>query len=233
VIRVEVAPTVEEISGLAAAYIATLLGAAIDTRGAGHLAVSGGNTPQPMFEALATLPVAWAAVHIWQVDERDAPAGTAERNLTSLEATLLAKITLPEGHFHPMPVEAADLRAAAGVYSAELAAACGGVLDVVHLGLGDDGHTASWPPGDPVLDDRSSDVDVVGPFHGVVRMTLTPPAVNRARDVLFLVTGPDKADMAARLVAGEPVLPACRVQPDHAVLFAGGGAEAKVEPTAG
>ena len=92
------------------------------------------------------------------------------------------------------------------------------------------GRTASWPPGDPVEDDQARDVDVVGPFHGVVRMTLTPRAVNRARHIIFLVTGSGKADMCARLLAGEPALPACRVRPDKAELFAGGGAEAEVAP---
>jgi 6-phosphogluconolactonase len=227
VIGVTTAPTSAAIAERCAARIATLLGAAIEARGIAHLAVSGGNTPQPMFEALASLPVAWDAVHLWQVDERVAPLGSPERNLTTLQADLVARIPLPDGHLHPMPVEAADVQAGARAYAEELNG-YGGVLDVVHLGLGDDGHTASWPPGDPVVDERRSDVDVVGPFHGVIRMTLTPPAVNRARHILFLVTGPDKADMARRLLAGEQVLPACRVRLDNTELFAGGGAEAEV-----
>jgi 6-phosphogluconolactonase len=232
VIAVETAPTSEAIAAQAAARIAELLADAIAARGVAHLAVSGGNTPEPMFEALAVQPVAWDAVHLWQVDERVAPRGSAERNLASIEGALLSRISLPDDHLHPMPVEADDLRAAAQAYGAELAAFCGGVVDVVHLGLGEDGHTASWPPGDPVVDDENRDVDMVGPFRGVMRMTLTPRLVNRARHIIFLVTGVDKADIAARLLAGEPVLPACRVRLDNTELFAGGGAEAKVASAA-
>jgi 6-phosphogluconolactonase len=229
VTTVETAPSSAAIALRAAERIAGLLGEAIAARGVAHLALSGGNTPQAMFELLASQPVGWEAVHLWQVDERVAPAGSPERNLTSIQADLVSRISLPDDHLHPMPVEAVDLRAAAEAYAAELAAVSGGVLDVVHLGLGDDGHTASWPPGDPVVDD-TRDVDVVGPFHGVIRMTLTPRAVNRARHIIFLVTGSGKANMCARLLTGEPALPACRVRPDKAELFAGGGAEAEVAP---
>ena len=229
-ITVRTAPTSDAIAARAAARIADLLGEAIAARSVAHLALSGGNTPRPMFEALAAQPVAWEAVHLWQVDERVAPSGSPERNLTSIEAALLSRISLPDDHLHPMPVEATDLGAAAEAYATELVAFGGGVLDVVHLGLGGDGHTASWPPGDPVEDDQARDVDVVGPFHGVIRMTLTPRAVNRARHIIFLVTGSDKADICARLLTGEPALPACRVATDKAELFAGGGAEAEVAP---
>ncbi len=233
VIGLETAATSDGIAHLAATRVAALLSAAVEARGTAHLAVSGGNTPQPMFVALASLPVDWSAVHVWQVDERVAPAGSPERNLTSLKDALLARIPLPDGNLHPMPVEDPDLEAAADDYAADLHAACRGVLDVVHLGLGDDGHTASWPPGSPIIEERITDVAVVGPFHGVVRMTLTPPAVNRARDVVFLVIGPEKADMTARLLAGVPALPACRVRQDHTELFAGGGAEPKASVGAG
>jgi 6-phosphogluconolactonase len=225
VIGVEKAATSEAIAGRAAARIAALLDAAVKARGRADLAVSGGSTPRPMFAALAGLTVPWADVHLWQVDERVAPPGSSERNLTSLEDALVSRISLPAGNFHPMPVDEPDLQAAADAYAAELRAQCGGVLDVVHLGLGDDGHTASWPPGNPIVDERVTDVAVVGPFHGVVRMTLTPLAVNRARDVVFLVTGSEKAGTAARLLAGVPALPACRVRHDHTELFVGGGAE--------
>lgn len=224
-IGVEKAATSEAIAGLAAARVAALLDAAVKARGRADLAVSGGNTPRPMFLALAGLAVSWPDVHLWQVDERVAPPGSSERNLTSLEDALVSRIPLPPANFHPMPVDDKDLQAAADTYAAELHAQCGGVLDVVHLGLGDDGHTASWPPGNPIVDERVTDVVMVGPFHGVVRMTLTPPAVNRARDVVFLVTGSDKAETAARLLAGVPALPACRVRQDHTELFVGGGAE--------
>jgi 6-phosphogluconolactonase len=191
-----------------------------------HMAVSGGRTPGIMFRALATLPIQWSAVHIWQVDERVAPERSTERNLAGLRADLLSRIRIPPELVHPMPVEWPDLGAAAATYEERLRASSGGVLDVVLLGLGDDGHTASWPPHDPVVRRRDVDVAVVGPFHGVVRMTLTPIAVNRARHVLFLVTGRDKAQVVASLLGGNRVLPASRVRGEGTVLMAGGGAEA-------
>jgi 6-phosphogluconolactonase len=228
--EIATARTADGIARLAAGRIAGWLGAAIDERGAAHLAVSGGTTPGPMLRALSTLGVAWSQVHVWQVDERVAPEGSAQRNLTGLRSDLLSRVRLPAAQVHAMPVGAADVEAAARSYGDALQGACGGVLDVVHLGLGDDGHTASWPPRSPVLRERTAPVAVTSPFHGVARMTLTPVAVNRARDVLFLVTGVDKAQVVAQLLGGNRLLPASRVRADHTVLMAGGGAEAGTVP---
>jgi 6-phosphogluconolactonase len=224
------ARTADQIARRAAERIAAWLAAAVDERGSAHLAVSGGTTPAMMFRALATLTVAWAEVHVWQVDERVATEGSRERNLTGLRADLLSRVRVPPAHVHAMPVGAPDPEAAARSYGDALQAACGGILDVVHLGLGDDGHTASWPPRSPVLRQRSALVAATAPFHGVPRMTLTPVAVNRARDVLFLVTGVDKAQVVAQLLGGNRLLPASRVRTDRTVLMAGGGAEAGTVP---
>jgi 6-phosphogluconolactonase/glucosamine-6-phosphate isomerase/deaminase len=169
-------------------------------------------------------------VHVWQVEEAVSREGSPGRNLTGLRADLLSPVHLPPNHVHPMPVEAADLDAAAGAYGAALRAACDGVLDVVHLGLDDDGRTASWPPRDRVLRERTADVAVVGPVHGVMHLTLTPGAVNRARQVLFLVTGLQRAQVVAHLLGGSRTLPASRVRGEHTVLMAGGGAEAGTVP---
>jgi 6-phosphogluconolactonase len=160
-------------------------------------------------------------VHVFQVDERVAPAGHGDRNLTALRAALLDRVPIPPGNVHPMPVEADDLEAAAAAYADELrslTAPVGG-LDVVHLGLGDDGHTASWPPGDPVVD-SAADVAAVGPFNGRLRMTLTPPAVNRAGWIMWQIEGAAKAPVVARLVAGDPALPAARVRRRAVTLLA-------------
>jgi 6-phosphogluconolactonase len=121
-----------------------------------------------------------------------------------------------------MPVEASDLDAAAADYAAELAELTGpdGVLDLVHLGLGDDGHTASWPPEDPVVEVKDADVAVVGAFNGYRRMTLTPPAVNRAGSILWLVDGKAKAPALARLLDGDPAIPASRVRREGTVILA-------------
>ena len=184
-----------------------------------HLAVSGGTTPRRMFALLAGEELAWARVHLWQVDERDAPAGDPARNRTLLEASGLAA----RCRFHPMPVESGD----AAAYARELA---GVRFDVVHLGMGADGHTASLVPGDPVLAEDHADVALTGPYQGRRRMTLTYPVLDRARTVLFVVTGADKAAMVARLVRRDPAIPAGRVTGQRALIMAdaaaAGGANA-------
>jgi 6-phosphogluconolactonase len=195
---------------------------AVAQRGQFTLALSGGSTPEAMLRALAGEDVPWDGVHLFQVDERVAPDGHADRNLTGLADSLLSRVPLPPGNAHPMPVQANDLEAAARAYAEELAAVCGAppVLDLVHLGLGDDGHTASWPPGDPIAEVSDRDVAVSPIYRGRRRMTLTVPAVNRARRVLWLVSGTGKAEMLARLVVGDRSLPAGLVRPDDAVVLA-------------
>ena len=121
-----------------------------------------------------------------------------------------------------MPVESADLDEAAARYAQTLVDVAGSppVLDLVHLGLGSDGHTASLVPGDPVLDVTDADVALTGVYQGRRRMTLTYPVLNRARRVLWLITGEDKAAMLVRLRRGDPAIPAGRVRQDHAVVLA-------------
>jgi len=121
-----------------------------------------------------------------------------------------------------MPVETADLDQAAARYAQILVAVAGSppVIDLVHLGLGADGHTASLVPGDPVLDVTDADVALTRPYQGRRRMTLTYPVLNRARRVLWLITGADKAAMLGRLRRGDPTIPAGRVRQDDAVVLA-------------
>ncbi|MGH2769189.1 MAG: 6-phosphogluconolactonase [Actinomycetota bacterium] len=225
-IRVETLPDAAALAARAADYVAEHAGAGVAERGTFSLAVSGGATPAPMFRELATRRVPWEAIHLFQVDERVVPPGHPDRNLGILQESLLDRIPIPEGNVHLMGVNDDDLDAAARAYAQELRRVCGegSRLDLVHLGLGSDGHTASWPPGDPVVEVTEMDVAVVGPFRGRLRMTLTPPPVNRAREILWLVAGPDKADALRRLLAGDPGLPATRVRTDHATLLAGAGA---------
>jgi 6-phosphogluconolactonase len=201
------------------------LAEAVDARGRATLAVSGGSSPKAFFAELAVRKLPWEHVHVFQVDERVAPPGGPERNLTGLEEALLARAPIPAGNVHPMPVDESDLAAAAGAYGDEIRAVvgAGGRIDVVHLGLGDDGHTASWPPGDPVVD-ATDDVAVVGPFNGRVRMTLTPPAVNRADRIVWLISGVAKAAALRGLLAGDPALPASRVRRHDVALLADGAA---------
>jgi len=200
----------------AAVWVAERIWAAVADRGVAHVAVSGGNTPTVMFGTLATLPVPWTAVHIWQVDERVAPDGDPERNLVDLQMALLSKVPATP---HLFDVTSPDLDAAMSAYARDLEQSCYGVLDVVHLGLGDDGHTASWPPGDPVVDVTDTDVARSLEYKGRVRVTLTVPAVNRAREIMFLVAGADKATAVAALVDGAGTVPASHVRRDGTVVL--------------
>jgi 6-phosphogluconolactonase len=222
-VPVEVAPDREALAELAADRVAAAAQEAIRERGRFTMAVSGSSTPGPMFSALAERPLPWSDVHLFQVDERVAPEGDPDRNFADLSARLVERVPIPKENVHPMPVTVSDLEVGARAYAAVLGEATGdGVLDLVHLGLGDDGHTASWPPGDPVVDadgEGAPDVAVVGPYNGRLRMTLTPRAVNRSRSVLWLIGGSAKTTVVARLLAGDPDIPASRVRTDRAVVL--------------
>jgi 6-phosphogluconolactonase len=207
----------------AAIWVADHLWSAIAERGVAHLAVSGGNTPTGMFAALAVTPLPWTQVHVWQVDERVAPDDDPARNLNDLQAALLSKVPAVA---HLYDVTNPDLDAAAAAYASALRTECGGVLDVVHLGLGDDGHTASWPPGDPVADVTATDVARSNVYMGHVRLTLTVPAVNRARQIMFLVSGAAKAEPLGKLLAGDPSIPAAHVRRQDTLVLADGPAAA-------
>jgi len=206
----------------AAAFIAAEATKAAATRGSFVMAVSGGHTPWLMLRALAREDVPWNSVHVVQVDERIAPAGDPDRNLTHLRESLLEHAPLRPEHIHAMPVESSDLEAASRQYTRTLQEIAGSppVLDLVHLGLGPDGHTASLVPGDKVLDVKDADVALSGPYQGRRRMTLTYPILNRARLVLWVVTGSEKTGMLARLQAGDVSIPAGRIRSDQALVLA-------------
>jgi 6-phosphogluconolactonase len=221
-VKIQVYPDDDTVALKAAAVIAADVRAAVTARGRYVMAVSGGRTPWPMLRALADEPLPWQQVHVVQVDERVAPAEDPGRNLAHLRASLLARVRLPPDHIHAMPVEATDLDRAAARYASTLRDVAGSppVLDLVHLGLGPDGHTASLVPGDPVLDVTDADVAMAGPYQGRRRMTLTLPIINRSRLVLWLVTGPEKAATLVRLRDRDPSIPAARVRQDRALLLA-------------
>ena len=218
----EVLADAEAVARRGAEIVAAAARAAVAERGRFVMALSGGRTPWLMLRALAEQDVPWFGVHVVQVDERIAPAGDADRNLVHLEQDLLAHVALPPQQVHAMPVEAADLDAAATGYAETLRGIAGSppLLDLVHLGLGADGHTASLLPGDPLLDFSAVDVALAGPYQGRHRMTLTYPVLDRARRILWLVTGAEKAAMLARLCAGDRSIPAGRVRQDQALLLA-------------
>jgi len=211
-LEVEVLAHAQAVAERGAEIVADAAAAAVAEHGRFTFAVSGGHTPWAMFAALyGRMP--WDKVTIFQVDERIAPDGDPDRNLTQLQRSL------PPGgaaDVRPLPVWAVDLAAAAALYADALPEQ----LDLVHLGLGPDGHTASLVPGDPVLDVTDHDVALTGEYQGRGRMTLTYPVLNRARPILWLVTGEDKVDALARLRAGDPSIPAGRVSTANALVVA-------------
>ncbi|HXF98641.1 MAG TPA: 6-phosphogluconolactonase [Gaiellaceae bacterium] len=206
-LHLEVAPDAEEAARRVAALIAERARAA---RRLFALALS--RTPPALLAALAAESIPWERVRILQVDERVAPAGHADRNLTALLAGLP-----PAARFRlaPMPVEESDLEAAAARYAAGLPP-----LDLVHLGLGADGHTASLLPGDPVLEVRDRLVAVTGEHGGRRRMTLTYPALEAAGELVWLVTGEEKRPALARLLAGDPSIAAARIRHPRRLVVA-------------
>jgi 6-phosphogluconolactonase len=220
--KIEVFDDTDSVARAAAATIAADARAAVVAHGHFALAVSGGHTPWIMLRALANEEVPWEGVHVVQVDERVAPAGDPDRNLTHLRESLLQHAPLRPEQIHAMPVESLDLEVAAKQYSRVLQEIAGSppVLDLVHLGLGADGHTASLVPGDAVLDISNEDVAVTGVYQGRRRMTLTYPTLNRARRILWVVTGSEKVAMLHRLLDGDRSIPAGRIQREQALLLA-------------
>jgi 6-phosphogluconolactonase len=220
--KIDIFSDAETVARKAAAIIAADARAAVAQRARFVLAVSGGHTPWQMLSDLARENVPWNELHVVQVDERVAPAGDPDRNLTHLQESLLEHAPLKKEQIHAMPVEAADLGAAAEQYAQTLKDIAGSppILDLVHLGLGPDGHTASLVPGDPVLDVTNADASLTGIYMGRRRMTLTYPMLNRARRILWLVTGAEKAGMLKRLLEGDRSIPAGRVNQDRALVLA-------------
>ncbi|HZO55154.1 MAG TPA: 6-phosphogluconolactonase [Bryobacteraceae bacterium] len=220
--KIEIVTDGNAVARKAAEIIAAEARSAVAARGRFIMAVSGGHTPWQMLRALASEELPWEGVHVVQVDERVAPAGDPDRNLTHLRESLLEHAPLRPEQIHAMPVESSDLDAAAKPYAMTLQEIAGSppVLDLAHLGLGPDGHTASLVPGDPVLKVTDADVAPTGVYQGRRRMTLTYPMLNRSRRILWLVTGSDKVDALARLRDGDESIPAGRIQRGQAVVLA-------------
>jgi 6-phosphogluconolactonase len=231
--ELRVLPTAIAAAEAAAEVIASLLNDAveIDPTGRAYVAFSGGSSPRPMLARLAELSgrslgtgvatgLGWDTIDVFQVDERVAPHGSADRNLVDLQRELTDRC-VPEDRLHPMPVELGAEDAAAA-YAAVLDDLLGPepVLDVVHLGIGDDGHTASLVPGDAVLTVQDRDVAATGDYRGHRRVTLTYPALDRARTVVWLVVGVGKAEALAELLSGDPTIPASQVVAQRSIIIA-------------
>ena len=226
--KIEVLPDADAVAQRAAEFLADAARAAVADRGQFTFAVSGGRTPWQMLRALGALAMPWEKTQLFQVDERVAPHGDPDRNLTHIAESLLSVAPLARDHVHAMPVETPDMTEGAARYARELAAVAGTppILDVVHLGLGPDGHTASLVPGDPALAVADAAVALTEPYQGHRRMTLTFPVLDRARHVLWVVTGAEKVPMLARLVRGDRAIPAGRVAGERALILADAAAAA-------
>ena len=219
--RIETHDGEDAVAQRTAEVIAKAAREGVRRHGRAVLAFSGGSTPAPMLERLARMDVRWNATHILQVDERVAPEGHEDRNWTMITNSLLAGADIPEALLHPMPVTDDDVDAAAGRYASRLQTVAGvpPITDVVHLGIGEDGHTASLVPGDPVLDVRDRWVALAGPYQGRMRMTLTYPAINAGRLLVWQITGAEKAAAVRTGLQGRGV-PASKVRRRDVVVIA-------------
>jgi 6-phosphogluconolactonase len=211
-VRLEVCADAEEAAHRGAAALAAAARDAVAARGTAAIALSAGRTPWRMIELLGDEEVPWAELGFWQVDERVAPRDHDDRGLKHLLAALPHPV-----HVAEMPVDGDEgvLEAHAAAYAAGLPAR----FDLVHLGLGVDGHTASLVPGDPVLDVHDHDVAISGPYQGRLRMTLTFPVLDAARAAMFLATGEEKSEAVRELLARDTSIPAARVRtPEQLVI---------------
>lgn len=222
----------EAVAQRAADFVVEALREAVAARDVATLALSGGRTPSRMLERLTEASVPWPKVHLFQTDERIAPADASARNAHAIRRLLTDRIALPPQQIHWMPVEAEDAEAACRTYQATLRSVAGSppTLDLVHLGLGEDGHTASLFPGDPAAGQRDHDVVTSLPHGGWHRMTLSAPVLENARRLLWLVCGAEKAQALAALRRGDPSIPAGRLPQQRAWLFA--DREAADQPSA-
>ncbi len=220
--NINIFPDASTVAQEAAAFIAAEARSAIAQRGRFIIALSGGKTPWMMLKALAGERIPWESVHLFQVDERIAPRGSADRNLTHLQETLLSCVPLKADQIYAMPVEETDLGSATKKYARLIESIAGFpiIFDVIHLGLGADGHTASLIPEDPVLKVLDRDVAITGTYQHHQRMTLTYPAINRSRKILWVVTGADKVEALGHLINRESFIPAGTIDQQKATLFA-------------
>ena len=219
--KTEVLDNADLVALKAASIIAGEARKAVLLRGCFILAVSGGKTPWKMLRALSDEDVPWEGMHILQVDERLAPDGHPDRNLTHLRESLPGFAPVNPGRIHAMKVNDNDPEVAAASYAMTIREIAGpeAIIDLVHLGLGPDGHTASLIPHDPVLDVDFKDVALTGIYQGRRRMTLTFPAINRARKILWLITGSEKNEMLTRLIQGDLTIPAGRISQEQAMVL--------------
>ncbi len=219
--RIEIFPDADSLAARASDALAEAINESIANKGRCTLGLSGGETPAKTFRKLADASVDWTKVDLFQVDERVAPDGHPDRNLTLIQAQLLDNIPGPHPEVHPMSVAVHDLENAVDEYSSLLEELAGSppMLDVVQLGLGSDGHTASLFPDDSALHVDYKWVVWTNPKHGYLRMTLTFPVLDRARFIAFLIQGADKAQALRDVLAKDASRPAARLTNENVFYF--------------
>lgn len=210
-----------EVATEAALYIADRIRESVAKKGFFTMAVSGGRTPWQMIKELAKEELPWEKVFLFQVDERVAPDGHADRNLTQLFNSIQGTPLVTRLNIFPMHVIAEDLEEACDQYAENIKLITEtGKLDLIHLGIGTDGHTASLIPGDAVLDVQDQAVArTSNPYQGRDRMTLTYPLINQAEKILWIITGKEKAEMLSRLISQDPTIPAGNVSQSRAIIL--------------
>lgn len=220
----------DEVAKEAAIFIADRIRESIVKKGFFTMAISGGRTPWEMIKELAQEDLPWEKVHLFQVDERMAPDAHQDRNLTQLFKSIEGTKLVLRLNIFPMRVNAEDLDDACGEYESHILRITeNGKLDLVHLGIGTDGHTASLVPDDSVLEIVDKGVAVTsGEYQGRLRMTLTYPLINQAEKILWVITGAEKADMLNRLLHRDPSIPAGKIDQHHAIVFTEESAAIKI-----
>jgi polyphosphate glucokinase len=220
-LKIYVGDRPEDAAKQATCEIANSIRAAVAARGLCSIAFSGGESPTLLFTTLAQENIPWRAVHIFQADERVVAADDAHRNWQGLHANLLSKISIPYTNLHPMLSEITDLDNAVKSYTTELNTITGEppVLDIIHLGLGDDGHTASLTPNDMDLEQQTNDVALSSEYQGYRRITLNYSCLKRARKIIWFITGTNKAPALHRLEIADATIPAGRLHHDHNIAY--------------
>ncbi len=220
----------DEVAKEAAIYIADRIRENIAKKGFFTMAISGGRTPWAMIKELAQEDLPWEKVFLFQVDERMAPEAHPDRNLTQLFKAIEGSRLVLRLNIFPMRVNAEDLNEACEEYENHIKRMTGnGKLDLVHLGIGTDGHTASLVPDDSVLEVTDKGVAVTnGEYQDRKRMTLTYPLINQAEKILWVITGAEKAEMLDRLLHQDPSIPAGKIDQHHAIVLTEESASVKI-----
>ncbi|TDQ18966.1 6-phosphogluconolactonase [Algoriphagus boseongensis] len=219
--KTEIYSTADEVAQKAAEYLEAKIRETINTKGSFSMAISGGRTPWEMLKILSKAHLRWTKVNIFQVDERIAPDGHLDRNLTQLFKSIEGSGIVTKVNIFPMHVISEDPEEACLDYAKTILEITGdGILDLVHLGMGADGHTASLVPGDKVCEIKDQNVAITfDPYQGRKRMTLTYPLINQAREILWVITGEEKAEMVERLLNEDYSIPAGKVNQENALAL--------------